>query len=117
MSLCGNRPRDVLNKSTITIVTTECLPQVQAHINRLLVAGVLIRNDSLSSNAVVRQSDNFSAQGVVLIRGTVRVENVGGKRNQGHAGGDLVGKECAETAGAIVPKDGSAVGGRSELED
>lgn len=98
-------------------MTTECLPQVQAHINRLLVTGVLIRNDSLSSNTVVLHGDNLSAQGVVLISGAVRIENVGRKRNQGHAGGDLVGKKCAETASARVPEDGSAVGGRSELED
>lgn len=100
MSLCGNRPRNVLNKSAIAIVTTKRLPQVQAHINRLLVTGVLIRNDSLSSNAVVLHGNDFGTQGVILIRGAMCLKDAGRKRNQRHAGGDLVGKECAETAGA-----------------
>lgn len=95
---------------------TKRLPQIQTHVNRLLAARVLIRNNRLPRHPVVRHGNDLCAEAVVL-RLAKPVKDARGDRDEGHAGGDLVGEEGAEAAGAKVVEDLAAVGGGAEHED
>lgn len=89
-------------------MTTESLPHIQTHINRVVVAQVSIRNNSLSRNAIVRHRDNLAAELVVLCR-AILVKDIGGHSNKRHVGINIL-EVGADAAGTVLPEDVAALG-------
>lgn len=61
-----DRPREVFDESTIAVVASESLPQIEAHVDGVVVAEVSIRNNGGSRDTVVLHSDRLAAKGIML---------------------------------------------------
>lgn len=114
--LDSDAPGEGLDEGTIVIVSAKRLPHAQAHIDGLLVAGVLVGDNGLARDAVVRHGDGLSAQLVGLVAGAVGVKVVRGQRDQGSVLGRIF-EVSRDAAGARLAEDGVAVGIGAELED
>ncbi len=115
-TLLTDGPLDAATEGTITILSAESLPVIQAHINRLLIAGVFVGDDCLAGNTLVCHGDGLGAELVVLSLAEL-VKDVRGNGDEGHVGGDFALEVGAQTAGARVVEDLAAARGVAELED
>lgn len=70
-----NRPGEAPDERSVVVVATKSLPQIEAHIDGLLAAGVLIRDNSLAGNAVVCHGDDLGAQAVLLVGRAMGLED------------------------------------------
>lgn len=103
LHLSSNAPAKRLNKSSVVIMTAESLPHIKTHINRLLIACVLVGNDSLACHTVVCHGNDLTTKLVVLGL-AIFVKDARGHSNKGHFWVDIF-EIGADTASTILVKD------------
>lgn len=106
--LDGNAPAKRLDEGAVVVVAAKGLPELQAHVDALLGAGVLVGNDSLLGDAVVSHGDDLAAELVVLVGRAVLVKVAAGERNERHVGVDVL-EVRADAAGTRVAERRAAL--------
>lgn len=104
-------PREVFDESAIAIVASESLPQVEAHVDGVVVAEVSIRYNGGSRDTVVLHGDGLAAKCVMLGR-AVFVKDIRRHGDEGFIGINILEKGADATC-AADPEDVMACGCRA----
>ena len=113
--LSSNVPLDAGDDRTVVVVSSEGLPGVEAGVDGVVSANILVSDDGAGSDTVVGHGDDLTAEGVVL-GSSVLGEDGSGDGNEGHVARG-VGEVGAETAGSVLPEGVAAGAGVTEGVD
>lgn len=104
-----------MDDGAIIIVAAKSSPEIQAHINRVIVAEVAISDDTGSADAVLGDGDGLAAE-LVVLGGAVLVEDASRHGNERRVGVDVL-EVGADAASTVLAQDAVALVGIAEAVD